>query len=148
MRLSEQLNTAADTIETRGWTKGVQGWGFNPGWGDRPLCIEGGLLAASSEVYQIAMTQSLTMVDGSMTTTMSLGEDYLRFTQCPLYQAVREYLDMPKGSLLHGWNDTLADQDRVIEVLRGAALVEAAKENATVETKVPLRTRIKELVSA
>ena len=118
--VSETLYRAADLIESRGWTKGGGGDAepedFDP-WGkggDSPVCLEGAIFAAAGgdEWWQVSMVVNA----------------------CPAGQAVRDYLGMdsysgPSSARLYRFNDqrgrTAAE---VIEVLRAAALIEAAKE--------------------
>lgn len=121
MRTSETLNLAADLIEERGWNGIEQSedqWGLKPG---SPVCLEGALIAATE-----------TPRDRLMLT-------YCEWANiCPAGAAVREYLglgqakerlDIAYGKRLYEWNDapgrTAAE---VVEVLRAAALIEAAKE--------------------
>lgn len=103
MRTSEVLNTAVEVIRERGWARGS--WGF----GDGPLCIEGAIVVGSG-------------VTGTPLARQLAAEG------CPAVEAVRDYLDGQEPFL---WND---DRGRtaaeVIEVLRAAALVEHAKEQA------------------
>lgn len=112
MRTSEVLNKAADLIEEHGWIKG-QGWPGEP-YHTGKLCLEGGLLAAMGMVYQ----------------DIADDERHDEFRACPAYQAVREYTGHD-GSSLWTWNDGRQSAIEVIEVLRGAALVEAARESTT-----------------
>ena len=121
-KTSELLNRAADEIEKYGWTTGIEGWYKDDRYGSG-LCIEGGILAAMG---------------------LRWGQvDLEEFHACPAYRAVSDYLGLKReqGEELFEWNDGLHDfadsgaesMEHVIEVLRGAALVEAAKEQA-VET--------------
>lgn len=113
-KTSEILNRAADEIQKYGWTIGSKGWYREEGVG---LCVEGGILAAMG--YQTA----------DITHTPEFTE---AFRSCPAYQAVQDYLDHSQA--LYEWNDGLANTgEHVIEVLRGAALVEAAKEQAALD---------------
>lgn len=112
MNTSETLNRAADLIEERGWG---QATGWHPAPGDTgPLCVEGALNA-----------------------TRGLRHKWT----CPAWQAVADYIADRPGVLIHKgsgrpivwvWNDrperTAAE---VIEVLRAAALIEAAREQET-----------------
>lgn len=131
MRTSEVLNKAADLIEQHGWAKGSAAW--NHGWGeDQKLCLEGGIMAALGLEFGKPF-----VVD---------GEDIGVLTglkTCPAYVAVENYL-VEAGELsmledgtpeeLWSWNDSRADTaERVIEVLRATALLEAVKENNNVE---------------
>lgn len=116
MKVSEQIDTAADLIERYGW--GTIVWGL--GDGDGPLCIEGGLAVAGGIVSQDEA--------GS----------------CPAALAVCDYLGITLGerSRLYNWNDQtgvfsaarsgepVRTQEEVVEVLRAAAMVEFAKESA------------------
>lgn len=118
MRTSEVLNRAADLIEERGWTRGINGWRG----GANGLCLEGAIGAAASIPND--------------------GGERLGLYACPAYWAVANYLDrdptpriVPIKDTLWAWNDT---RDRtaaeVIEVLRAAAVIEAAKESEPVTT--------------
>lgn len=101
MKTSETLNRAADMIEERGWAQ-REGWANEGG----PLCLEGGIEAATS-----------------ITTRRD-------FIACPAYRAVADYLNYGEKPL-YWWNDQRGrTKEEVIEALRGAALVEAAKEEA------------------
>lgn len=118
MRTSEVLDRAADLIERYGWAKMGDDPEVNP-WGGngKPMCIEGGILAAM----------------GVEPTANGLGneQDYI-LVNCPAYKAVQAYLGT--GERLYFYNDRYAESARdVIEVLRGAALVESIKENVEVE---------------
>lgn len=131
MRTSEVLNTAADLIEQHGWAKGSGAWHF----GDHEqqhYCLEGGIMAALGIVFGGDYVVGGVRLD-------ALG--YLR--TCPAYAAVEDYL-LEAGELrvtedgtpqeLWSWNDRSADTaERVIEVLRATALLEAVKENNYVE---------------
>ena len=121
MPTSEVLYRAADLIEERGWTQGSFGWPM--GLGNTPLCIEGGVMAALGTDY--------------------LAVDLSEFWSCPAYRAVQSYLGLSHDlsvkdkesrpspvDPLWRFNDHSA-AERVIEVLRAAALVEAARESAT-----------------
>lgn len=121
-KTSELLNRAADEIEKYGWTTGIEGWYKDDRYGSG-LCIEGGILAAMGTDFNHV--------------------DMEEFRTCPAYRAVADYLGVKheRGEDLFEWNDSALSysgrgaesMEHVIEVLRGAALVEAAKEQA-VET--------------
>lgn len=120
MSTSEILNRAADLIERYGWTHIKDDPNDNP-WGGagKPMCIEGGILSA----------MGLEPLDSG------LGDenDYI-LTNCPAYKAVQEYLG--NDHRLYRFNDAEGRTAReVIEVLRGAALVESVKESNNVEVK-------------
>ena len=105
------LNTAADLIEERGWGKGAAAWGIGHA---SEICIEGAIYAA--------MGQSL-WDDAEY----ALGSRKL--PQCRAYKAVKEYLDWVGP--LYRWNDHEArDAEHVVAVLRAAAFVTAAREEA------------------
>ena len=114
-KTSELLNRAADEIQKYGWTTGPRGWYRDKNAG---LCLEGGILAAMGLTYD----------------EMSM----LEFWACPAYNAVADYLRLPEDWELYAWNDGsvvsphagVATAEKVIEVLRGAAMVEEAKERA------------------
>jgi hypothetical protein len=108
MKTSEVLNAAADLIEARGWRQGEPGWRSG---GSAGLCLEGALIAA-------------------------LSLDHLEVYGCPAYAAVADYLDRtpapsiaPVKDALWQWNDAPGrTASEVIEVLRAAAVIEAARE--------------------
>jgi hypothetical protein len=116
MNTSEVLNKAADLIEERGWVQGgVNGiddpWGLAGG----PVCLEGSIVAALGLKFRSALYD------------------------CPAYNAVAQHLDrkpMPADAPFHdslwAWNDAPArTASEVIEVLRAAAVIEAAREQET-----------------
>lgn len=115
MKTSEILNKAADLIEQRGWGKGPGTWS-----GDR-LCLEGGLMAA-----------------------MGVSANHTPdFHFCPAHRAVSDYLgrDLHEDAERHlgvwSWNDEPArTANEVIEVLRAAAVIEAAKETEAARVSV------------
>lgn len=118
MNTSDVLNLAADLIEERGWQTGPFGWE-----NDRPLCLEGAIAVASD----LGAHDSRRM--------------HALYNGCAAYNAVARYLELPENPYTrpctedhHGflwmWNDNNAgSQDRVVEVLRAAAVVEAARES-------------------
>lgn len=126
MRTSEVLNKAADLIQQHGWTHVKDQTTRNP-WGGagRPMCLEGGILAAL----------------GLEPSVNGLGdEENEQLVTCPAYKAVQEYLGFePKGDIknrLYRFNDAEGrTAQEVIEVLRATALLESAKENNSVEVK-------------
>lgn len=116
---SEVLNRAADLIERQGWVTGT-------GWPtvdreDAPLCLEGGIMAALGLRIDAEEDDD---VEG-----------------CPAYRAVHDYLELRDARDLDGWpvvplwmwNDDREHASEVIEVLRAVAVIEAARENASVE---------------
>ncbi len=108
MHTSEVLNRAADLIEERGWSS-CSGWPGEEEYGgpsDGHLCLEGGIMAALGMTFKD------------------------RRTSGPAMNAVREHLAIPAGHALFCWND-LPDrtQHEVIAALRGAAVIEAARED-------------------
>lgn len=111
MSTSEVLNKAADLIEQRGWSTGIDAWG-DEGREGAALCLEGGILAAAG---------------------MERGRG---FRTCPAYVAVKDYLlstgDLSADAPLWGFNDSSAEE-RVIGVLRATALIESARERESVE---------------
>lgn len=131
MRTSEVLNKAADLIEQHGWATGSAAW--NHGFGeDQKLCLEGGIMAAMGMEFGQPY-----VVDGEDVGVLT------GLKACPAYAAVESYL-VEAGELpitaegvpdeLWTWNDKRADTaERVIEVLRATALLEAIKENNNVE---------------
>src|SRR5688572_29613133 len=102
MKTSEILNAAADEIEFRGWTTGLNGWDTREG---RPVCLEGGILAAMN---------------------LELSEHH-KMRNCSAYKAVQSYLGIESHVGLYNFND-LSTKDKVIEVLRSVAVIEEAKE--------------------
>lgn len=116
MRTSEVLNRAADMIEQYGWTtiSDVDPIDGNP-WGGngQPMCLEGGILAAMG--LEPNPRGLLGSVEGEL-------------LSCPAYKAMQEYLGEER---LYRYNDAEGrTKQEVIEVLRAAAVVEQAKENA------------------
>ena len=117
-KTSELLNRAADEIQKYGWTTGEDGWFRDKNAG---LCLEGGILAAMG---------------------LNIGQmDLFEFWACPAYNAVADYLGLEQRAgnrEVWRWNDGaivsphagVATAEKVIEVLRGAAMVEEAKERA------------------
>ena len=107
-RTSEVLNRTADLIEEQGWGKGG-GWYGEEDFGGRTdgrLCLEGGIMAA--------MGIEMTNMD--------------RMVACPAYKSVKTYLD---GATPFIWNDEHGrTASEVIEVLRAAAVIEAAREES------------------
>lgn len=112
---SEVINLAADLIEERGWTKGGVGMLAD---NTSKLCLEGAIGAVID-----AGTVASCAIEGG-----PLVYDYDHIHACPAYAAVQDYLG--GGQTLWVWNDMVADVQRVIEVLRAAAAVEAAREDA------------------
>jgi hypothetical protein len=108
---SEVLNRAADLIEERGWIQGP----FGMRTVTRELCLEGAVRLAS----------------GGQTTSDGALLHYLASAPCPAGNAVIAYLGEGEPWL---WNDepgrTAAE---VIEVLRAAAVIEAAREQKMAE---------------
>jgi hypothetical protein len=128
MNTSDTLNLAADLIEQRGWTKG-QGWNDST---NRPLCLEGGIMAALGWSFG------------------SADYDPLELWDCPAYRAVQAYLNFSHDKALASprhhypspvdplwrWNDFSSAASEVIEVLRAAAVVEAARETEAAPVEV------------
>jgi hypothetical protein len=117
---SEVLNRAADLIEERGWAHG-RGW--TDGGTGEPLCVEGAIGAA-----------------------LGVGEEFTKVWGCPAAHAVKDYLGIELPLFL--WNDKLridfwgaggmAEAEvlakrHVVEVLRAAAVIEAAREQKMAE---------------
>lgn len=130
MLTSEILNLAADKIEQHGWSSGPGGWDGQDYETGVPagLCLEGGILAAAG-----------------MTSQEACGAILLE--QCSAARAVHAYLQLPADYELWEWNDIsirYGDEfnelertgEEVIEVLRGAALVEQVRESATIREEV------------
>jgi hypothetical protein len=118
LKTSEVLDLAADHILGRGWLQ-FGGWNDSP---TGPVCLEGGIAAALG----------LTAKDLETPEDVPDSESYYHaFQDCPAYQAVKSYLEIDHA--LFWWNDVFSrTADEVIEVLRGAAVVERVKE-ATLE---------------
>lgn len=118
MQTSDVLNKAADLIERNGWTDGPRGWPRTPDE-TRALCLEGGIMAASGISWR--------------------DLDVSQFATCPAYVAVQNYLGMTPGLDHEGtavdplwrFNDGSA-AERVVGVLRAAAVIEFAREQQTV----------------
>jgi hypothetical protein len=118
MNTSEVLNKAADLIEERGW-----GTGHAAMLGQSGVCIMGAIHHA---------------------VTGRFGDNYAAVHNCPAGQAVASYLELNprRGSDgLWWWNDDLGDemdepdgQRKVVEVLRAAAVIEAARESEDPES--------------
>lgn len=110
---SEVLNKAADLIEQRGWTTGINGWGTARE--GSPICLEGGIHAALEGQVPWGTPE---------------------FEACSSYRAVKDYLvstgDLPDDEPLWAFNDHSA-AERVIGVLRATALIEASRERESVE---------------
>ncbi len=111
MNTSEVLNRAADLIEERGWVRG-EGWPGQEVYGgadNTQLCLEGAIMAALG-------------ID--MTATLG-GE----LRECLAYQAVHRHLELDPMRRLYTWNDHPSrTAGEVVEVLRAAAVIEAARE--------------------
>lgn len=123
---SETLNRAADLIEERGWTEGVEGWPTEKA-PDGPLCLEGGIIAALG---------------------MSFEDDPLQaFEDCGAYRAVQSYVgysaDRDEADMLveplWRFNDSHTATE-VIEVLRAVAVIEAAREDESAAADPTLAT--------
>lgn len=119
MNTSEVLNKMADLIEERSWTCGA-GWDPAP---DGPLCIEGALqtvlgvsrFKARGHAAYIAMQRHVESDAG-----LWIWNDHRPFGFC------RD--DLPDNGWLGGEGQERA---YVVEALRAAAVIEAAKETAT-----------------
>jgi hypothetical protein len=125
MKTSEILNAAADEIEVRGWSDYTtnNSWGFGSATG--PVCLEGGILAAMGFKMEQPWGEAI------------LSKEFEALETCPAYEAVMEYLGREKGQPLWSWNDSVSrTKEEVFEVLRAAAVVEAAKEAALDKTLV------------
>jgi hypothetical protein len=123
---AETLNRAADLIEQRGWKSGG-GWQYaDQIYDDMPLCLEGGIQAATGHRFtSIHCTP---------------GTDEIESLQaCPAYRAVQTYLEVHYEHI-YNWNDTKGrTASEVIEVLRAAAVIEQAKHDVDQpEVVIPL----------
>ena len=113
MNTSEVLNRAADLIEQRGW---AQGAGWQATTPTTPLCAEGAIraVAVDHEAEQVAVARVSEHL--GLPATFPYRHSDLMTWDC-------RYLWV--------WNDVApVEATEVIAVLRAAALVEAAKENA------------------
>lgn len=112
MNTSEVLNKAADLIEERGWTRGGNGWNLGG-----PLCLEGGIMVAAG----LARIGEVNHCPAALAVVDYLGPENCTITSPFSGKVTRSWV----------WND---DRSRtateVIGVLRAAAVIEAAKENA------------------
>lgn len=118
METSEVLNRAADLIEERGWHTGSYD-------GTTTLCLE-----------------------TAVTSAMGLGagiDSWVEANTCAAGRALRDYLQMGEfdyglHTSLWWWNDRTAETaPRVVEALRAAAVIEAARET---EARLPHGPRI------
>lgn len=146
MLTSEVLDLTADLIEKEGWTLG-SGWMYE---GETPsgLCLEGGLMAALGmklpappPITDERVTMKMLEIHPVWMDLQSKQDALFEvLASCPAYRAVYDYLEIKSGDYmtdrLYSWNDALSDdsQDRVIEVLRAAAVVERTKEALSVVT--------------
>lgn len=124
MRVSEQLYAAADLVR-QGWTSGSGGW-----VGERK-CLEGAIGTASSRRFngEGYSSDGLHIVDYA--------------NECPAGMAVRSYLELERyvrivhRGALYLWNDKNGrTAEEVEEVLRAAAVIEAAHEDAAARESV------------
>lgn len=125
MKNSDVLNRAADIVHDRGHTTGPKGW---PGHRDHcgPVCAEGGIMAAIGMNFETADAD---------------------FWHTGPVQSLSLYL-IETGKLWAGgfpneWSD-VSTEDEVVLGLRGAAIVEAARELEAESAAIEAR----ELVSA
>lgn len=124
MRTSEALARAADLIETKGWVQGNYGMLADQ---DVPKCITGAIACALD-------LEPAGRVDHTVGGPIyAYGE--IEFS--PAYRAVFRYLrpelEREQATHLWQWNDkSTTTKERVIEVLRAAALIEAAAEQEKV----------------
>lgn len=126
METSEILDKAADEMMIREWTRGTGGWmRGKPADALRMVCLEGALMAATG----------MRMRGGSPETG---------FNECSAMIALKRHMNrtLPAEELIHTgyhvtfeWNDRYGDQDRAIELLRGAA-----KHERECEAKADART--------
>lgn len=127
MRTSEVLNTAADLIQRQGWTTGTKGW---PGYGTgTALCLEGGIIAALGMTFRDIRERGIREA----------------LWDCPAYQAVESYTNTPRDGdsgtegRLWRFNDKVdRTASEVIETLRAAAAIEAAREDAAAADMIAL----------
>jgi hypothetical protein len=140
MQTSEILNKAADEIERRGWQAG-DGWDWTQ---DGPLCLEGGIAAAAGidvmewrPAYRFILNDDGTETQESFVRRAVNNDVYAEFEACPAYVAVKSYLvdaaALTPENQLWNYNDrSTVSQEKVIEVLRAAAMVESVKEQQEV----------------
>lgn len=113
MNTSEVLNRAADLIEEHGW-----------GQGSPAMLGEGGLCAMGAL---------------GLATWGEVTDRYEAIHHCPAGQAVANYIGDQPGLLsghdrIWDWNDKPGrTASEVIEVLRAAAVIEAARETEAAE---------------
>ena len=120
--VSDTLNRAADLIERRGWGQGPSTWGDSAA--RSRLCVEGAIAAVSG-------VSMLDLEDIGEGVTPHRNE----LEACPAYKAMVDYLQW-KQPFLFTWNDKAGrTKEEVIEVLRAAAVIEAAKESKTTEVE-------------
>jgi hypothetical protein len=128
LRTSEILTKAAEAIQTQGFTQGGSGWHWETG---KPICIEGGILAALGVQWN-----SLSIED----------ESYEQWMKCPARIAVADYLETTEMAPRLRWAGYGPDSEReiwrynddestteaeVIAVLLSAAKAEREKENGS-----------------
>ena len=103
LQTHELIDTAADLIETLGWTQGPDGWPSTPDH-DGPVCAEGGLMLA-----------------GGINWATGPGE-LVAFWQSPAVTAVKNQIG---ATFIPEWNDEEGrTRGEVIGALRSAAAVE------------------------
>jgi hypothetical protein len=111
---SEVLNRAADLIEERGWSQGT-GWCLNGDQGG-PLCLEGSIRVAAALDILVARP------------VLNVVRDYLTDTRPLDINAFAGYV------IPFSWNDAYdRTAAEVVEVLRAAAVIEAAREQKMAE---------------
>lgn len=136
MSVSEILNAAADDIEVNGWGIGVEAMYENSNH-----CALGAIGAAYERLDHENMTNErvVPQVD-ELGRVGRLRRRYYepKVAHTPAARALARYLDNP---WIPAWNDNVAmNGSIVIEALRAAAVIEAAREEvaAGVEVREPV----------
>lgn len=112
MNIAEICNKARDLILRDGFMTGGAGWVGDGGW-----CIEGALGKA----------MGLDQYDYS---AEAIGD---RVNVSPVGMAIHEYLALPAGMALHGWNDRSGTKEGVLRVLAEVAAKHTPQEEPVYE---------------
>ena len=114
---SEILNKAADLMQANGWTQGHRGMIVG---GPHGYCLEGAICEARGDADQYH-------------SDMVGHEVYGLVQEHPAYQAVCDHLGESSHGWLFLWNDNpRRTQDEVVGVLRAAAVITEARQEAEV----------------